>query len=68
MVSHRVVVGQGSLEGGSRRSQVAGMEQDQAEQAPGRAGFRGALFGLGFPQEELGGFPRLERFAAREVS
>ena len=60
-------VGQRALEEGSRRFQVALIEQNYAEKAASCAGFRSAPVGLGFPQEALSYFLRQGKFAPNET-
>src|SRR5215472_16668702 len=66
-VSFLDVVTQSPLEDGSRRLQVAELEQDKTENAASHPRFRGAPFGFGFPKEGLSGFARLAILATHEA-
>src|SRR5262249_980866 len=67
LVSFTDVVAQCPLEHGSRRLQVAELEQDKAENAASHAGFRGAPVGFGFPEEGFSCFTRLAMLATHEA-
>jgi hypothetical protein len=65
LVSLADIVAQCPLEDGSRRLQVAELEQDKTENAASDARFRGAAFG--FPKEDLSCFTRLSILATHEA-
>src|SRR5580692_10002689 len=65
LVSLADIVAQCPLEDGSRRLQVAELEQDKTENAASHARFRGAAFG--FPKEDLSCFTRLSILATHEA-
>ena len=66
-VSFIDVIAQSPLEDGSRRLQVAELEQDKTENAASHPRFRGAPFGFGFPKEGLSCFTRLAILATHEA-
>src|SRR5262249_3848865 len=66
-VSFTDVVAQCPLQDGSRRLQVAELEQDKAENAARHAGFRGVPGGFGFPEEGFSCFTRLAMLATHEA-
>src|SRR5215813_2701012 len=66
-VSFTDVVAQSALEDGSRRLQVAELEQNKTEYAASHTGFRGAPVGFGFPKEGFGCFTRLAMLAPHEA-
>src|SRR5215472_8873453 len=66
-VSFMNVIAQSPLEDGTRRLQVAELEQDITENAASHPRFRGAPFGFGFPKEVLSCFTRLAMLATHEA-
>src|SRR6516165_10206329 len=66
-VSLMNIIAQSPLEDGSRRLQVAELEQDITENAASHSRFRGASLGFGFPKEGLSYFTRLAMLAAHEA-
>src|SRR5580704_10263250 len=66
-VSFFDVIAQSPLEDGSRRLQVAELEQDITKNAASHSRFRGASFGFGFPEEGLSCFTRLAILASHEA-
>ena len=61
------IVAQRPLEDGSRRLQVAELEQDKTENAASHPRFRRPRLGLGLPKEGLSCFTRLAILAAHEA-
>src|SRR6516225_12225042 len=66
-VSFMSVIAQSPLEDGTRRLQVAELEQDITENAASHPRFRLPPFGFGFPKEGLSCFTRLAIVTSHEA-